>query len=202
MLDGSAAPTPPSTTEAKPPETGAKEGDPAAEKKAEEAKPVDPASYKIEVPEGMALDENLSKGFREFAAKQNLSQEQVSELSKLYVQAQQSQLATFETMVGDWSKAVTEDKDMGGANWEASKLDGNRAVQFLFGEDKKFVKEILSDWKIGTHPGFVKAMVRLGKLMKEGSFDGKAGGTGASKERSAEEAIYGTTGNFNPAKQQ
>lgn len=161
----------------------------------EQAKP-DPASYELKVPEGYKLDDAVSSELRQYAADRNLKQQDVDALLAIGVKMQQKNVEAYENIVDGWSKAVTEDKELGGANWEANRLHGNRAVSNLF--DKDFIEEILVGYQLGTHPGFVRAMVKLGKQMGEGSIEGKAGSAGAARPKTLEERMYGTSGNAVP----
>lgn len=205
MLDGTQETQPsPSTSESKdaPPAAKPEDGkEPPKEGEADKAAPekVDPASYELKVPEGYKLDDDMSKEVRQYAADRNMKQDDVNALLAMGVKLQQRQFEKYEQVTNEWSDKVMADKEIGGANWDASKVHGNRAVSHLF--DPEFISEVLVGYKLGTHPGFVRAMVKLGKQIGEGSMVGRSDGSKGSGPKTLEERLYGTSGNAIPKSQ-
>jgi hypothetical protein len=90
-------------------------------------------------------------------------------------------------MVLDMQKTAKEDKEIGGANFDA-KLGLANGVIEKFGTPA--LKEALKTSMMGNHVEVIRILAKVGEAIGEGSI--KTGKETASGERSTEEVLYPT----------
>jgi hypothetical protein len=149
----------------------------AAEDKGKEGgEEVDPASYKIEIPEGFELDPAVDKQFREFAAKNKFTQDQVASLKDMQVAMYAKQTEALAKQVTEWGNEVNADKEFGGPNVDANMAIAGVAINEFFSPK---VAALLDKTGLGNHPEFVRGFYRIGLTMSElPTFNAKTGGSG------------------------
>lgn len=153
------------------------EGEPAkTEPKKDDKPPVElkAEDYKFTPPEGVTIDEGLSKPFANWAAKNKLSQEAAQalfadaggEITKLLTAPYETWKSTQET----WQTTVKADPEIGGA-----KLDGvistiHKAID-QFGGDKGIdaaaFREALTFTGAGNNPAVIRVLSRMAKAVTE-----------------------------------
>jgi len=149
----------------------------AAEAKGKEGGDVvDPASYKIEIPEGFELDPAVDKEFREFAAANKFTQDQVGKLKDMQVAMYSKQAEALSRQVVEWGNEVNADKEFGGPNVDANMAIAGVAINEFFSPK---VAALLDKTGLGNHPEFVRGFYRIGLTMSElPTFNAKTGGSG------------------------
>jgi hypothetical protein len=167
---------PPVTPEKPPADQPLPEGDtpdtPATEPEpAEEDGP--PESYDFKAPEGITLDPVAVEAFAPVAKDLGLTQAQAQRVVDLYAGLQAQQAETQAAQVKAWAKAVTTDKEIGGAKWAE-----NRAL-IAQARDKFASPELVSLMEqtgLGSHPEIIKLFVKVGKAIAD---DGHVTGGGS-----------------------
>lgn len=128
------------------------------------SEPIDPASYKIDIPEGYSLDAGVEQSFREFAASHNLDQSAVDALKDMQIQLYSKAANDHARQVSKWAEELESDKEIGGRDFDANMGAARMASrEFL----SKETRELLANSGFRSHPALVRDMVRLGKLMGE-----------------------------------
>lgn len=130
----------------------------------DDPKAVDPASYEITPPEGFVLDPSIEKPFRDFAAKHNLTQDEVKELGDMQIKLYEKQAETHANQVKEWGEAVKTDKELGGPSSDAKMGKAAAFINEFFEPD---VAAILDKSGLGNHPGMVRGFYRAGLAMGE-----------------------------------
>jgi hypothetical protein len=191
-VDGAAAPK----VEAKAP-TDAKPDD-KAEAKPDEGKDSDkdakatvPEKYEFKFAEGVEVDAAALEAFTPILKDLGLSQEQAQKLADSYAaqmdKVRDSMIEQHVNQVQEWAKSVREDKEIGGANFDANVKIAQRAIA-RFGDAE--LKQVLDQYGVGNHPAVVRAFLKVGREIKEDNLEtGGAAGGGARKP--TEEVFYG-----------
>jgi hypothetical protein len=142
------------------------------------AEPVDYAKALSEVPlpEGMALDPEATKAGTELFTKHNLSAEAAKDLVALYAQQQKAgadgNAKAFATQVTGW-KADAEK-----ATTQEERGTAKEAALKIFGADEV---KLLDTFGVTNRAGFIKALAKVGKAIKDDPFvPGNAGGPAES----------------------
>jgi hypothetical protein len=156
------------TAPEKTPEKPAGEGDKAKEEPAAKANEPVPTELKVTLPEGMKLDESILKGLTDEAAKLKLSSEQASGLGAFLAaeqkRSEEADVAEWSKRSAEWAASVKADKDFGGANFDATVADAQKAIIQFGGKD---LAAELEKWGLQNFPPLVKAFARAGKALGE-----------------------------------
>lgn len=168
-----------------------------AKKTADEAaKNVVPEKYKFVLPEKSLFNSAQMEKIAAFSKAQGFSQEKAQAL----VDAQHSLMTEFVTENGPggsaWNKRLDEwegqslaDPEVGGGNKEALTKNaelGKRVLVKFF--DKEVADEIYRTG-YGSHPGFLKGFIRIGKAMGEDTL--VIPGPSPAGKKSMEDVFYG-----------
>lgn len=149
------------------------------------------------VPEGVAIDAEITTAFEAKAKSLNLSQEDAQELIDLSARATLKDRNAFTEQVtqtqASWLAASQADKEFGGDNLAENMAVAKKALNFATPE----FKTMLTKSRLGDHPEMVRFMFRIGKAMSEDGF--VRGQQAASAERDRSDAarasrIYGGNG--------
>lgn len=154
--------------------------------KAEADKPMDPAVYKIELREGEALDPEIDKEFRNYAAGKKLSQEEVDKLTGFQRKVMERQAANLAANVESWGKDLRADKEIGGKDFDLNCSFAVKARDAFFPPE---MKDVFNSTGLGNYPAFVKGMVRIGKAMSEA---GIVPGGATAQSESKVSILYGS----------
>src|ERR1017187_7100101 len=147
-----------------------------------DGKPIEPAKVeapvpfdgtKLKLPEGMKSDDPLFKTFGETMADDKLSsQERGQKLIDLYTgaikQAGEANTLAWSKVNEGWIKDVKADKDIGGVNFEPTKLAFARTIDTLGPEKASAFRQALDVTGIGNHPAFWRGMAAFAKSLTEG----------------------------------
>jgi len=180
-------PQPPVEPEKSPSDQPPAEGDtpdtppePEGEGEAEpEGAPEDYGTF--DLPEGTAVDQAaLDTALPEFR-EAGLTKAQAQTAIGLYIKLQAKQAEAQAAQVAEWAKAVTTDKEIGGAKWAENRAVIARARdQFATPE----LVQLMEQTGLGSHPEVIKLFVRVGKAISD---DGHViGGNPGPDPRSAE----------------
>lgn len=160
---------------------------------AEAAKPVDPASYKITLPEGFTTDEALMTELKGIAAKGKIPQADLQAFMDKYakssLEAAKAPYKLWQDTQKAWVAEIKADKEIGGANLDANLAFGKRFLESL--PNAKEVKEALDFTGAGNNPQIVKAFIAAGKLLAEGKLVQGTPGKGSGK--TAAQILYPST---------
>lgn len=164
----------------------AKAAKPPEKKAGEEEKPIDPATYKIDVPEGFELDKEVEGEFRGIAAEYKLSQEQLDKLKGLQIKLYEKQAQNLADTIGEWGKQTKADPELGGEQHDAKMAKAGAFLNEFF---EPSVKKLLDKTGIGNHPDIVRGFYRAGLAMSEmPTFRHNAG---ATSRESIASVLYG-----------
>lgn len=162
------------------------------EKKADDAKADDkpagpPEKYEFTMPEGVELDAALMEKAEPVLRELNLTNEQANKLATLIAEQRVSEAQrssdAYAQQVEDWGKSARDDKEFGGAAFEKSVEQAQKAIG-QFGSPE--LKTLLADG-LGNHPELIRFCVRVGKAIGE---DGGVDASKASTPKSAADTLY------------
>jgi len=183
LNEGSEEKTPPSKSI--PPDKEEEETEKSPDEKGPEAQENDligkPETYSTEditLPEGMELNQDVLKGFEEFAGKVNLSQkgygEAVNMGIKLVEDTKNRMLEAFKAAeeqkkIG-YQREAFKDKEIGGEKLTQSVSEASTAYRKFATPD---VQEVLSQTGLEYHPAIIKMFRRISVEMNDDTFAGQ-----------------------------
>lgn len=143
----------------------------------EAAKPSVPEKYEFaNLPEGYKLDDAALGEWSGVFKELNLTQEQAQKLvemdAKRFTAAnspeaqQKAAIESRNQQVAQWETELKQDKDLGGANFEANVGVAQKAMA-EFGTPE--LRTMLEQSGLGTHPEVVRFFHKVGKELGEGS---------------------------------
>lgn len=144
----------------------------------------------FEVPEGVALDAEITGQFRDVAKELNLPQAQAQRVVDLGVQMAQrwadAQTAQVQDIQAGWRREAEADAEIGGEALPQNLAVAKRALD-AYATDG--LRTLLEDTKLGDHPEVIRLLVKVGKTISE---DGMVTPTGAAPAapKSLAERIY------------
>ena len=138
-----------------------------------------PEEYeKFKIPDGQEYLEDQSQEFSEIAKKLKLSQAQAQELVDLQVKINQK----YSDQLNDTSeKWLTESKNTFGNKFNNVLSTASKGLDFAFGDDAGFVKEVLNNTRLGNNQAFIKGFYNIGKQVQESGYVAGSGNTAPSK---------------------
>lgn len=166
----------------------AKEPAKADEKAKVDDKPIDPANYTFQPPEGFELDPAIDTEFRGIAAELKLDQGAVDKLTGLQIKLYEKQAEAVAAQVTKWGDETKKDKELGGADHDAKMA---KAAGFISTFFSPTVAGLLNKTGLGNHPEFVRGMYRAGLAMGELSTP-RGGPGGSGGKESISEILYPT----------
>lgn len=148
----------------------------------------------VKLPEGMALNEDMTKRFNEYADKLNLSQKGANDLMAMAVElTQKTQQQTVEAMgkfqaakIEGYRQLLNSDKEVGGAHLKESIATANVAYDAFFPDEE--LRTMLAEGGLNVHPKFIKALKAIGSQMKNDTIHTSGNPTGEKKAR--EDILY------------
>lgn len=147
-------------------------------------------AYDLKLPENSPLDATHLDEVKAMAKELGLSQEAAQKLverdNALLSKSQQQTQAMMSEAVARWADDAKADKEIGGANLQASITDAKTALD-KFGTPE--FKNMLNQSGVGNHPELIRLLSKVGKAMREDKMI-----TGSSKpvqtHQSFAEAFY------------
>ncbi|MGE7139145.1 hypothetical protein ACQKIE_16080 [Luteibacter sp. NPDC031894] len=169
----------PATPDAKP-EGDKPEGD-GKPKDGDKTAPKAPEKYELSVPEGFQLEPETTAEFEQIAREFDLDNDQANKLIPLGVKLAQrieaKQAETHQSQVAQWADAVRNDKELGGANFDATVATAKKALD-RFGTPE--LKQLMDTSGFGNHPEIVRAFHRIGQAIADDTFVNAPSGGGTS----------------------
>lgn len=133
----------------------------------------------IKVPEGMSIDEAVSKPFVDIVNKFGLGRDAVSELVALQAKAMndasEKGSADWNKLQDTWRDEVMKDADIGGAKWQGAQSSIAKVLD-EFGTPE--LRSALDLTGAGNNPHVVKFLAKIGSKFTEGGFTGGSPGAG------------------------
>jgi len=195
VTDPAATPVDPKAAVADP-ALAAKPADPP-----EPAKPTAPEKYDfkaLKLPDGVTLNEPILAAMEPLFKKLGLTQDAASELiiehAKVLAKVEAEAETKRESDFKDWMKTTVEGyhttlrKDWG-ASYDTNLATAQKGMAKVFDAD---VSKLLDETGLGTHPGFVKAFLTVGKMVSE---DTPPNGQQPTNRKSDAEVFYGAKPN-------
>lgn len=159
-------------------------------------KPADPppaaAKLELKLPDSLKADEAFVKSFTELAGtKLGLDSAKAQALVDFYAErtaaSEKAGMDAAQAELKGWNDAIVADKELGGANLEATKKHAAAALK-AYGTPG--FRELLSQTGLGSHPEMVRFVTAVGRA---GADDSVAGATGApGGEAKSEDAFLKT----------
>lgn len=150
--------------------------------------PVAPETYELTLPDENPLGETGVANIEALAREFDLSNDEAQKLVDLQLGAVQAVTeaaqAAYVKQGDTWHQEITADTEFGGEHLKATLDDANRVLKEF--ADGEFVDE-LKDTPYANHPGLVRMLARVGKLMREGNY---VPGDQAPSEQSMEQRWY------------
>lgn len=146
-----------------------------------------PEKYEFTMPEGVELDTALLEKAEPVLRELNLTNDQANKLATLIAEQRVSEAQrssdAYAQQVEDWGKSARDDKEFGGAAFEQSVAQAQKAIG-QFGTPE--LKTLLADG-LGNHPELIRFCVRVGKAIGE---DGGVDGSKAATPKSAASVLF------------
>jgi hypothetical protein len=141
--------------------------------------------YKLTMPEGVELDAEMATALGADFKELGLTHAQAQKLTDKYIATMQARetgkLQQWGERIQGWADTAKKDPEIGGAKWDATVADAQRAIKALGTPE---LKDYLNASGGGNHPELIRVLAKAGALIKE---DSPAGG-GDGKGRPAEAA--------------
>lgn len=131
-----------------------------------------PEKYEVKAPEGQTLDALSLDTFTPVFKELGLSNEQVQKLVDVQFKVTSEAVKASEKTIADqvaaetaqWAKQSREDKDFGGANFEANAKIANKALA-AFGTPE--LRSLLTESGYANHPAMVRLFWTIGQKLSE-----------------------------------
>lgn len=148
----------------------------------------------VKLPEGMKLNEELTKEFNTYAGRLNLSQKGADDLMAMAVKLTEStSKKTLEALAKQqeaqkegYKQLLNTDREIGGAKLKESLATANVAYDAFFGDEE--LRDMIGQTGLNVHPKFIKALKAIGVQMKNDTIH-TSNNPGADK-RSREDILY------------
>lgn len=162
---------------------GKKEGEEGDDKKSDDTadKVPEDGKYDLKLPEGIEMDQELAEALGPEFAAAKLTNAQAQKLVDKYIEIQkqraEKQGSEWAETVNKWAEEAKSDKEIGGANWDATVTNARRAVETL---GTPGLKEYLNWTGGGNHPELIRFMSKVGAMIREDN--PPAGGVGGKSK--------------------
>lgn len=150
------------------------------------------AELKLSLAEGSMLSKAHLEKIETFAKAQGFSQAQAEALLKaeeeniaLFADSRQEQ---FKQTVGSWVEAVRNDKELGGASFDATVSSAQSVVKKF--ASPEFIR-LLNDTGFGNHPEVVRVFARIAKQINPSAI--VKAGESPSQQKSIVDVLYDNT---------
>lgn len=134
--------------------------------------------FELKLPDGVQADKAFLDGFKALAKEHGLKGEQAQKYVDFYVQAQKQAVEASDKAWAEqneaWKKAVKDDKDLGGKNYDATLAHAKRFVAKFASPG---LTKLLEESGLGNHPESVRLFAAAGKALAEDSVGGSGSPT-------------------------
>lgn len=170
----------------------AKDGEDKSEADADDVVPEDGKYEFSDLPEGYEVDEKVAGEVSSIFKEAGLTQKQAALVASKYAALQQEQSKAYTDTVTDtinnWVKEAKQDKEIGGAQWDASVTHANSALE-KFGTAE--LDAALSASGLSNHPEMIRFCARVGAAIADDKFT--PGNGGGAEAIPMEQRLYGAT---------
>lgn len=185
-----AAPAPGATALTAAPAAPAAPVAPVDGKKAEPPAPAE--DYELKFPEGVKVDAEQLKGFKEMAKGLGLKSDGAQKLVDFQLGREAAMLEraqkAWDAERTAWTEGLRTDKEFGGEKYDANTAVARKAIE-KFGTPE--FKAFLDKTGLGNHPEMVRFAFRAGRALAEDKNDaGAGGGGGAASPEAALRNMY------------
>ena len=146
--------------------------------------------YKLTMPEGVELDAELATSLGSEFKELGLTHAQAQKLTDKYIATMQARetdkLKGWGERIQGWADTAKKDPEIGGAKWDTTVADAQRAVNTL---GTPALKEYLNASGGGNHPELIRVLAKAGALIKEDS-PPAGGGEGRGKPADAAHVLF------------
>ena len=150
----------------------------------------DEGEFKIDLPEGVEIDEKMLEGFTKQAKEAGLNSESATKMASWYASQQKTlvdaQAQAWEKQGQDWVQELRDDPDFGGKEFDSNAKAAARAVREYGGTD---LGKALQTAGLDNYPPLVKAFARIGRALGEDSTSADRAKGGGKVELSREDAL-------------
>ena len=129
--------------------------------------PAVPESYDLQMPEGVALDQEAATEFTAIAKELKLDQATAQKFADVGAKMAQRQADNHAKLVESWTESVKTDKEIGGDKL-AENLGIARKALDTFGTPE--LRDVLNATGFGNHPAVIKAFYKIGQAISEDRF--------------------------------
>lgn len=144
-----------------------------------------PTTYDLRTPEGMAVDAAQLDLYAAQARELGLGQAQAQKLLELSHANREAMWRQHAAQVEDWAEAVRQDRELGGARYEATRM---HAVAGLKAHDPDgTLYALLEESGYGNHPEVIRFLSRISRARGE---DSVITGTSRPEDLPLEERLY------------
>lgn len=155
----------------------------------EEEKSSVPEKYELSMPEGWTVDEKALEAFTPIMKELGCSNEQAQKLADVFIQQvsarRSADIELLSNEVKRWEEELKNDEEIGGAKLNENLSYTAKVLMKYGGPD---VRQLLDDTGLGSHPGFVKMLVKLGRAVSDDEWvDGTQGAAKSYLDMSDEE---------------
>lgn len=156
-----------------------------------------PDKYDFKFSDGLEMDPKAAEAFTPLLKKYGISQEAAQDLASAWVAELSRQDGVINEMytgqVESWEAAVKADKEIGGANYDASLAVARKGIaKFATPE----LKGILDQTGLGSHPEMVRLFTKLGKLASEDTHVSTSGASSSDEAVAAKLFNHPTSQSF------
>lgn len=152
-----------------------------------------PEKYELKAPEGQTLDAATLEAFTPVFKELGLSQEAAQKLVDTQFKTTAAALDLANKAMADqiaaetaqWAKACRDDKEFGGANFDANAKIANKALAAFA---SPALKQVLVESGYANHPEFVRLFWTLGQKLSESA--PPVGGTPTATKTTPERVLY------------
>lgn len=178
---------------------GGKPDDADAPKGDDEPKSEVPETYELAVPEGFEkLDEQAVAAATPVFKELGLSNDQANKLipvaasfaKRIVDERDQQLIGTIAEQRKGWLEEAKADKEIGGANWDASLTSAAKALDTLGFPKGSPLRNLLDESGLGNHPEMIRAFAKVGKAIGEDA-DFVRGDSSAAVKKTDAELFYG-----------
>jgi hypothetical protein len=153
-----------------------------------------PGSYEIKVPEGASVDPELLTGFTKAAQEAGISAEQAQKVLDFYAQTEKGLAEKYaesqKAQTTTWLEEARQDKEIGGAKWDATVADAKKAITQM---GSPALKTLLNQTGLGNHKDVIAFFAKAGRTLSEDRLPkGASAAADVPKEVSTEQALYTT----------
>jgi hypothetical protein len=154
-----------------------------------------PDKYELKAPEGQTLDAATLEAFTPVFKELGLSQEAAQKLVDTQFKTTAAALDAANKTMADqiaaetasWAKACRDDKEFGGANYDANVKIANKAFA-AFAPPGSALRSVLYESGYANHPEFVRLFWTLGQKLSESA--PPASGVPTTQKTAPERVLY------------